>query len=129
MKAEIENTILAISKSLDLLSKRLNWDTAELKLEELDVLCEDSNLWSNPVNAKKLMRERQLLSDNIVSFKSLLVELQDLTELYKMAELENDQPLQDETEIAFRKLKKLVRLKETEALLNGEANLRSMRNL
>ena len=122
MKAEIENTIFAISKSLDLLSKRLNWDTAELRLEELDVLCEDSNLWSNPVNAKKLMRERQLLSDNIVSLKSLLVELQDLTELYKMAELENDQPLQDETEIAFRKLKKLVRLKETEALLNGEAD-------
>ena len=57
MKAEIENTIFAISKSLDLLSKRLNWDTAELRLEELDVLCEDSNLWSNPVNAKKLMRE------------------------------------------------------------------------
>ena len=122
MKAEIENTIFAISKSLDLLSKRLNWDTAELRLEELDVLCEDSNLWSNPVNAKKLMRERQLLSDNIVSLKSLLVELQDLTELYKMAELENDQPLQDETEIAFRKLKKLVQLKETEALLNGEAD-------
>ena len=68
------------------------------------------------------MRERQLLSDNIVSLKSLLLELQDLTELYKMAELENDQPLQDETEIAFRKLKKLVRLKETEALLNGEAD-------
>ena len=80
MKAEIENIISDISKSLDLLSKRLNWDTAEHRLEELDVLCEDSNLWLKPSNAKKLMRDRQTLFDSVSSFKNLSSELKDLIE-------------------------------------------------
>ena len=122
MKAELENTISDIRKSLDLLSKRLNWDTAELRLEELNVLCEDSNLWSNPDTAKKLMRDRQSLFDSVTSFKSLSSELLELIELYEMAEIENDQNLQDETETGLSGLRKLVRLKETEALLNGEVD-------
>lgn len=122
MKAEIDNIISDISKSLDLLSKRLNWDTAEHRLEELNVLCEADNLWSNPDNAKKLMRDRQLLSDSISSFKKISTELQDLIELYDMADKEEDHTLKSETEVAFNKLRQLVQLKETEALLNGEAD-------
>ena len=122
MKAEIEKVVSDISKSLDLLSKRLNWDTAEHRLEELNVLCEDSNLWLNPNNAKKLMRDRQTLFDSVSSFKNLSSELNDLIELYNMAEGESDQVLQEETELAFSRLRRVVQLKETEALLNGEVD-------
>lgn len=122
MKSELENVISNISKSLDLLSKRLNWESAEFRLEELNALSEDSNLWSDPNNAKRLMRERQNLFDSVSSFKNLSSQLQELTELYEMAEVENDLTLQNETEVALIALKQSVQIKETEALLNGEVD-------
>ena len=85
MKAELENIIADINKSLNLLSQRVGWETAEIRLEELNVLCEDSNLWSDLSNAKKLMRERQTLSESIESFKALRAELRESIELYQMA--------------------------------------------
>ena len=122
MKAELENIIADINKSLNLLSQRVGWETAEIRLEELNVLCEDSNLWSDLSNAKKLMRERQTLSERIESFKALRAELRESIELYEMAELENDERLLDETEVSLKNLRKLAELKETEALLDGEAD-------
>ena len=122
MKAEFENIIEEIRKSLGLLKKRIGWDTAEHRLEELNVLSEDSNLWSDLVKATKLMRERQVLADNINSVKRLQTELNETIEFYEMAELENDYPLQRETEDALRRLKEFAALKESEALLNGEAD-------
>ena len=122
MKSELENVISNISKSLGLLSKRLNWESAEFRLEELNALSEDSNLWSDPNNAKRLMRERQNLFDSVSSFKNLSSQLQELTELYEMAEVENDLTLQNETEVALIALKQSVQIKETEALLNGEVD-------
>ena len=53
MKAELENIIVDINKSLNLLSKRVGWETAESRLEELNVRCEDTNLWSDVEKAKK----------------------------------------------------------------------------
>lgn len=123
MKTELENIIADIRKSLDLLAKRMGWETAKFRLEELNVMSEDSNLWSDLEQAKKLMRERQTLSDSIESFTSLTKELNETIELYKLAEQEKDQELQDETEETLRKLKTLAELKETEALLDGEVDL------
>ncbi len=123
MKTELENIIADIRKSLDLLAKRMGWETAKFRLEELNVMSEDSNLWSDLEQAKKLMRERQTLSDSIESFTSLTEELNETIELYKLAEQEKDQELQDETEETLRKLKTLAELKETEALLDGEVDL------
>ena len=122
MKAELENIISDINNSLNLIAKRIGWDTAELRLEELNALCEDSNLWSNLEKAKKLMRDRQVLAESVESFKSLNAELNDCIELYNMAELENDNELKDDTEASIRHLKQVTELKETEALLDGEAD-------
>ena len=122
MKAELENIVGEIEQSLSLLSKRVGFETAEFRLEELNAMCEDSNLWSDSEKATKLMQERQLLSDNIDTLKHVKNELNDSIELYRMAVEENDLDLQQETVTALRKLKQLVELKETEALLDGEAD-------
>ncbi len=122
MKAELENMVFDIRKSIDLLEQRVGGDVAELRLEELNVLCEDSNLWSDLAKAKELMRERQVLADSINSYKRLRSELTESVELYEMACLENDLVLQDETCENLRELKKQAELKETEALLDGEVD-------
>lgn len=77
MRSEIENIVVEIHKSLELLKQRMDWDTAEHRMEEFDAMSENPDLWNNPEKAQKLMRERQMLSDAISNFKELSSNLQD----------------------------------------------------
>ncbi len=122
MRAEIENKITEIHKSLDLLSQRMNLENAKDRLTELNSISEDVELWSDPVKAKRLMRERQILNTNIETFDSLSNELMELTELYSLASQEGDQELVSETEDLIERLRLSAAKKETEALLNGEVD-------
>ena len=61
MRAETQNNVDAITKSLALLAQRMDWDTAAHRLEEFDAMIEAPDLWNDPAKAQKLMRERQAL--------------------------------------------------------------------
>ena len=52
MKAELESIVSDIRKSIDLLEQRVGGNAVLLRLEELNVLCEDSNIWSDLEKAK-----------------------------------------------------------------------------
>ena len=71
MRADIENTVAAIEKSLALLAQRMDWDTAEHRLEEFNARVEDPNLWDDPEKAQKLMRDRQMLVDAMDRYWSM----------------------------------------------------------
>ena len=120
MRAEIENLTADIRKSLDLLAQRMDWQTAEHRLEEFNALSEDPDLWNDPERAQKLMRERQALVDAIDTYKSLGRELEDNVELIELGEMEGDAEVVAEAEAALRKLAQRAAQKELEALLNGE---------
>ena len=57
MRAETQNTVAEIEKSLELLAQRLNWETAEYRLEEFNARVEDPNLWDD-AEAARLGKER-----------------------------------------------------------------------
>ncbi|MDQ7079895.1 MAG: peptide chain release factor 2 [Paracoccaceae bacterium] len=120
MRAEIENIVTEIRKSLDLLRQRMDWDTAQHRLEEFNALSEDPDLWNDPEKAQKLMRERQALVDAIDTYKGLSQELDDNIELIELGEMEGDDEVIAEAEAALKKLHKTAAQKEIEALLNGE---------
>ncbi|NOX39015.1 MAG: peptide chain release factor 2 [Alphaproteobacteria bacterium] len=120
MRAEIENIAAEIEKSLGLLRQRMNWDTAEHRLEEFNAMSEDPNLWDDPEKAQNLMRERQALVDAMETFKSLAQELADNVDLIELGEAEGDAEIITEAETALKKLHKIATQKEVEALLNGE---------
>jgi len=120
MRAEIENIVAGIRKSLDLLRQRMDWDTAQHRLEEFNALSEDPDLWNDPEKAQKLMRERQALVDAIDTYKGLSQELDDNIELIELGEMEGDDEVIAEAEAALKKLHKTAVQKEIEALLNGE---------
>ncbi|NDH21276.1 MAG: peptide chain release factor 2, partial [Rhodobacteraceae bacterium] len=61
MRADIQNMVNEINKSLELLRQRMGWETVEHRLEEFNARVEDPDLWNDPENAQKLMRERQSL--------------------------------------------------------------------
>ncbi|MBT8409146.1 MAG: peptide chain release factor 2 [Alphaproteobacteria bacterium] len=122
MRAEAENTVAAIEKSLNLLRQRMDWDTAEHRLEEFNAMTEDPNLWDDPDRAQKLMRDRQVLVDAIDRYRSMRQELSDNIELIEMGEAEGDGDVVAEAEAALKALQDRAAKAELEALLSGEAD-------
>jgi peptide chain release factor 2 len=122
MRAEIENVVGEVQKSLDLLKQRMDWDTAEHRMEEFDAMSENPDLWNEPEKAQKLMRERQMLADAIAGFKELSQGLQDNIDMIELGEMEEDDEVIQDAENAIFKIQKEAAKQELEALLNGEAD-------
>ena len=122
MRAEIQNHVDAIQKSVDLLGQRLNLETVGHRLEEFNAMIEAPDLWNDPAKAQKLMRERQGLIDAKGSYDFLANGLRDNIELIEMGEAEGDAEIVAEAEGAIAALVEVARQKELEALLNGEAD-------
>jgi peptide chain release factor 2 len=91
-------------------------------LEEFNARVEDPDLWNNPENAQKLMRERQALVDAFANHDAIESELNDSIELMELGEMEGDQEVVKDAEEAIKALVQKAAAKELEALLNGEAD-------
>ncbi|MEM6972055.1 MAG: peptide chain release factor 2 [Pseudomonadota bacterium] len=120
MRAETQSLVAEIEKSLDLLRQRLDWDTAEARLEEYNAFAEDPELWNDPAKAQKLMRERQQLQDGIEGYKGLAQALQDNVDLIELGEMEEDGEVVAEAEAALASLKGEAGAREIDALLSDE---------
>jgi peptide chain release factor 2 len=122
MRAETQNHVEAIEKSLKLLGQRLNWETAPHRLEEFEAMIEAPGLWDDPAKAQKLMKERQQLIDAMGTYRFISGGLKDNTELIELGEAEGDAEIVAEAEAALKALVETARQKELEALLDGEAD-------
>jgi len=122
MRADAQNAVEAITKSLDLLKSRMDWETAPHRLEEFNARVEDPTLWDDPDKAQKLMRDRQGLVDAMEGYSSMKAELDDNVELIELGEMEDDAEVVAEAEAALQALVEKAAAKELEALLDGEAD-------
>ena len=122
MRADLQNTISEIEKSLVLLGQRMDWETADHRLEEFNARVEDPDLWNDAAKAQKLMRDRQMLVDAMSMHKSIQQELTDTVELIELGEMEGDEEVVAEAEEGLIALALKAAEKELEALLNGEAD-------
>ncbi|MGB0683757.1 MAG: peptide chain release factor 2 [Magnetovibrionaceae bacterium] len=122
MKAETEQSIQAIKQSLELLRRHLDYDQATLRLEELNALAEDPNLWDDAAKAQSLMRERTQLDNGIKSIDRIEQDLADNAELIELGEMEGDEEVIAEAEAALSALQEEAAKAELETLLSGEAD-------
>ena len=122
MRAETQNIVADIEKSLELLAQRMDRETAPHRLEEFNARVEDPNLWDNPEAAQKLMRERQTLVDAMATYDGIRQDLSDNIELIELGEMEEDEEVVKDAEQAIAALKIKAAEKELEALLDGEAD-------
>jgi peptide chain release factor 2 len=122
MRAEAQNNVAEIEKTLRLLAQRMDWETAPHRLEEFDALIEAPDLWNDPAKAQKLMKERQGLIDAVGTYKRLSQALKDNVELIELGEMEGDEEIVTEAEAAIRALVDEAAQKRLEALLDGEAD-------
>jgi peptide chain release factor 2 len=83
---------------------------------------EDADLWNDPQEAQKLMRERQQLEDNIAAIRELETSLEDNIGLIELGEEEDDDGVVREAEAAIRALKDKIAERQIETLLSGEAD-------
>jgi peptide chain release factor 2 len=122
MRAEMVNIVAAIEKSLGLLAKRLDYDTALYRLEEFNAMIEDPSLWDDQDRAQKLMRDRQILVDAIATYEGIRQDLSDNLEMIELGAEEADEEVVTDAEEALKALRIAAAEKELDALLDGEAD-------
>jgi peptide chain release factor 2 len=122
MRAEMVNVVAAIEKSLGLLAKRLDYDTAPYRLEEFNAMIEDPSLWDDQERAQKLMRDRQILVDAIATYEGIRQDLSDNLEMIELGAAEDDGEVVKDAEEALKALRTTAVEKELDALLDGEAD-------
>ena len=122
MSAEIQKYISEISKSLTLISRRIQFETLQERISEKTIECENPDIWKNRSLAKGLMRERQTLLEQFETFNKLKNEFDDINTLFEIGSDEKDEVLLKELESSFAKLKETVGEVETLSLLDGEAD-------
>ncbi|MBY9067729.1 peptide chain release factor 2 [Hyphomonas sp. WL0036] len=120
MSAEIRSLIEKIESSATLLRRRLDWDTATKRLDELTALSERPDFWDDPQEAQAMMRERQKLADGIALVQSLEKEVADAPELMELAE--DDPSMLADLESSLRRSAARAAEAQLAALLSGEAD-------
>ena len=122
MRAEIKNLREKIETALVILKSRLDKDNAFDRLEELNHLSEDPDLWNNPDRAQKLMQERTRLDNAVGSYKQFSDDLSSNLELAELAELEGDTDIEEDIIQILTDMQIILKEKEIETLLSGEAD-------
>jgi peptide chain release factor 2 len=110
------------SSLLDCSGGVFDWNIACDRLEELNACVEDPSLWNDPVQAQKILRERNRLEASISSVLRLEQDLKDSLDLNELAEMENDSAMMEEAFHALIAMETEAIQRETEALLAGEAD-------
>jgi len=93
-----------------------------LRLEELNALAEDPELWNDAAKAQALMKERTKLDGSIKEIDNLVCELADNLELIEMGETEGDDDIIAEAEAALTAARDRAGKAELQTLLSGEAD-------
>ncbi|MEO0714076.1 MAG: peptide chain release factor 2 [Pseudomonadota bacterium] len=120
MSADLIAIADQIKQSTELLRRRLDWDVATKRLDELTALSERPDFWDDAQEAQKLMRERQRLADGIAAVEALTAEVDDGLELIELAE--GDEAMLADVGASLEKALSRAQSAELEALLSGEAD-------
>ena len=83
---------------------------------------EDENLWQDQEKASAVMKEKSYVEDTLNSYKTLEQNLEDNSQLLKIAQEEQDQEMINELENNLKQLKELADSKKIECLFSGDAD-------
>ncbi|MEW5687725.1 MAG: peptide chain release factor 2 [Pseudomonadota bacterium] len=122
MRADVEAAKADIEQSIELLRRRLDWEPALRKLDELNARVEDPTLWDNPAEAQAVSRDRSRLAASVDAVLSLQRDLEDALGYAEMADEEGDEASLEEARAQLKAIKERVGRAELEALLSGEAD-------
>ncbi|NNM74592.1 peptide chain release factor 2 [Enterovirga aerilata] len=122
MRAEIVSLLEAAKQSIGLLRRHLDWDSVDRRLGELNARSEDPDLWNDPEEAQKVMRERNALDEQVTAIRRLESELEDGVGYIELGEAEGDEATIAEGEEMIRRVQAEAARRQVETLLSGEAD-------
>ncbi|WP_339716157.1 peptide chain release factor 2 [uncultured Sneathiella sp.] len=122
MRAEHQSLVDEIKQGMALLRRYLDWENATRRLEELNSLVEDPDLWNDASKAQGLMRERTSLENALNGYQRIEQELEDNVELIGLAEEEEDEETLAEAEAGLDALLADVNRRRLESMLSGEVD-------
>ncbi|WP_343794497.1 peptide chain release factor 2 [Brevundimonas kwangchunensis] len=122
MRPDVEAMKADIEQSIALLRRRLDWDVALRKLDELNARVEDPTLWDNPDEAQAVSRDRSRLEAQVNTVKEMEQGLEDGIMLAEMADEEGDEEALEGARADLKAIKDRAARAELEALLSGEAD-------
>ncbi|MBA2628896.1 MAG: peptide chain release factor 2 [Rickettsiaceae bacterium] len=122
MRAELENLKNKIEDSLALIKRSLDPDGTRKKLDELQKLSLDPNLWNDQKKASGALKEKRLLEKTLESYDYIYNGLLENVELAQMAEEENDEEVISQVQLELIKIQVISAKLETECLFSGEAD-------
>jgi peptide chain release factor 2 len=99
-----------------------DYDNAVIRLEELETLTADADLWNNPEKAQSLMSEKNALEQNLHQYDTFTANLKDYTEMVEFAETSDDEAMLSELLENLKTLQGEVKHAELESLLSGEVD-------
>tara|TARA_Y100000992_G_scaffold277800_1_gene222897 strand:- start:23 stop:1003 length:981 start_codon:yes stop_codon:yes gene_type:complete len=82
----------------------------------------DANFWQDKTKSKKIIKEKKLYEDLTNSYSESIKNLNDLKELYKLAEDENNQDIKNEVNQNIKDLRELAKKNEIKCFLSNEAD-------
>ncbi len=97
-------------------------EAAQRRLDELNSLAGDPDLWEDPTAAEKLMRERTRLDQAIAEFQELQSGLDDALVLMELGEAEEDAKSIEEAHAQLVALDRRGTQLQLDSLLSGEAD-------
>lgn len=95
-------------------------DNLLLKLQDLEAIAQDENLWNDKNNAQKILREKSLISEKLDQYQNLIKNYQDNLEYLNLANSENDQSLLKDVTVNLTLIAKQAGDFEIECLFAGE---------
>ncbi|QQQ19176.1 peptide chain release factor 2 [Brevundimonas vitis] len=122
MRPDVEAMKADIEQSVALLRRRLDWDVALRKLDELNARVEDPTLWDDAEKAQAVTRERSRLQAQIDAVREMEQGLEDGVMLADMADEEGDEAALEDARTSLKAIKERAARAELEALLSGEAD-------
>lgn len=91
-----------------------------LKLQDLEAIAQDENLWNDKNNAQKILREKSLIAEKLDQYQNLTKNYQDNLEYLNLANSENDQSLLKDVTANLTLIAKQASDFEIECLFAGE---------
>ncbi len=115
--------IESIENSVNLIKKFIDYEHSKQKLSEVSKLSVSSNLWDDPENATKIMKEKDRLESMLSPVDSLSSQLSDLVEMYKLAENDNDLELISEISSQLQLLSEQAYSIQIESILSDKHDI------
>jgi len=122
MSADSDRLKTEIAESVALLRRHLDWETALVRLQELNARAEDPTLWNKADEAQAVMRERNRIASQVEGVLKLEKDVADAVELIELAEAEGDSATVEAAIADLKGFAAEAKRREIESLLSGEAD-------